>query len=155
MEEQATNNKIHIIWIIVTTILIVISLCLFASVTIYIDPLFHYHKPLQNYEYPLNNERYQNDGITRNFEYDSIITGTSMTENFKTSEANEIFDADFIKVPFAGGHYKEINDNLQRAYDAGKEIRYIIRCLDYNTLIRDKDSIFLGGGGRLSNLSIQ
>lgn len=140
MKEQPRDNKIHIIWIIITTILTVISLCLFASITIYIDPLFHYHKPLQNYEYPLNNERYQNDGITRNFEYDSIITGTSMVENFKTSEANEIFDADFIKVPFSGGHYKEINDSLQRAYDTGRSITYVIRCLDYSLLIKDKNS---------------
>lgn len=142
MEEQLKNDKNYIIWIIITTTLTVISFCLFASITIYIDPFFHYHKPLQDYEYPLkrDNERYQNDGITRNFEYDSIITGTSMTENFKTSEANEIFDADFIKVPFAGGSYKEMNDNLQRAYDAGKSITNVIRCLDYSHLIEDKNA---------------
>lgn len=138
--QNTTNNKIHIIWIIITTMLIMISFCLFASVTIYIDPLFHYHKPLREYEYPLNNERYQNDGITRNFEYDSIITGTSMTENFKTSEANELFEADFIKVPFSGGFYKEINDNLKRAYDAGKDIAYVLRCLDYSYLIQEKNA---------------
>ena len=140
MEEHTTSSKIHTIWIIITTILTIVSFGLFASVTVYIDPLFHYHKPLQAYEYPLNNERYQNDGITRNFEYDSIITGTSMTENFKTSEANEIFDANFIKVPFSGGRYKEINDNLKRAYDAGKDIKYVIRCLDYSLLIQDKNA---------------
>ena len=114
MEEQSRYSKIHIIWIVVTIMLTIISFCLFALITVYIDPLFHYHKPLQGYEYPLDNERYQNDGITRNFEYDSIITGTSMVENFKTSEANQIFGADFIKVPFWGSRYKETNDNLDR-----------------------------------------
>ena len=93
--------------------------------------------PLKKYEYPINNERYQNDGITRNFEYDGIITGTSMTENFKTTEADSIFHASFIKVPFSGGWYKEINDNLKRAYDSGKSVKYIIRCLDYSLLIVD------------------
>lgn len=84
MEEPSKNNKIHIIWIITTIMLTIISFCVFTLITVYIDPLFHYHKPLQGYGYPLDNERYQNDGITRNFEYDSITTGTSMVENFKT-----------------------------------------------------------------------
>lgn len=137
---EKENNRIYIIWIIGTIIFTIAVFCLFAAPTIYIDPLFHYHGPLANYEYPINNERYQNDGIIRNFDYDSIITGTSMTENFKTSEANELFNANFIKVPFSGGRYKEISDNIQRAYREGKEIKYIVRGLDYTMLIMDKDA---------------
>lgn len=132
-------DKAYKTWIISTLMIIIVSFVLFASITIYIDPLFHYHAPLENYEYPLNNERYQNDGITRNFEYDSIITGSSMTQNFMTSEADEIFDAEFIKVPFSGGYFKEVNDNLKKAYDSGKDIKYVIRCIDYSRLVQDKD----------------
>lgn len=139
MEEHSTSNKTYAIWIITTIMLTIVAFCLFASATVYIDPLFHYHKPLQDYEYPLNDERYQNDGITRNFEYDGIITGSSMSENFKTSEADDIFNAKFIKVAFSGGRYKEVNDNLKRAYDAGKNIRYVIRNLDYSYLVLDKN----------------
>ena len=94
-------------------------ICFFSAITIYIDPLFHYHKPLEKFNYPIVDERYQNDGIVRNFEYNSIITGTSMVENFMTSEADEIFGSRFIKIPFSGGRYKEINDCLKRGYAAG------------------------------------
>ncbi len=139
-KEKGAEELRYKIWFIVTLIFVVIAFIIFALITIYIDPLFHYHKPLNKYKYPINNERYQNDGITRNFEYESIITGTSMTENFKKSEADKIFGSDFIKVPFSGGHYKEINDNLKRAYDSGKDIKYIIRCLDYSHLVEDKDA---------------
>lgn len=59
--------------------------------------MFHYHAPLKFLSYPLVNERYQNNGIVRHFDYDSVITGTSMTENFKTSEAQKLFGSDFIK----------------------------------------------------------
>ena len=108
MKKTKNIQKIkYKIWIITTLFFSIIAFIIFASVTIYIDPLFHYHKPLNKYKYPINNERYQNDGITRNFEYESIITGTSMTENFKKSEADKIFESDFIKVPFSGGYYKE------------------------------------------------
>ena len=54
--------------------------------TVIVDPFFHYHKPLASIQYQITNERYQNDGIIKHFDYDAIITGTSMTENFKTSE---------------------------------------------------------------------
>ena len=139
MKKKAEKLK-YKLWIIVTLVLIIITFIMFASIIIYVDPLFHYHKPLRKYKYPINNERYQNDGIIRNFEYEGIITGTSMTENFKKSEADKIFESDFIKVPFSGGTYKEINDNLKKAYDSGKEIKYIIRCLDYSHLTEDKDA---------------
>lgn len=142
---QKSGNITYKRWVFSTILLTVFVLLLTASVTIYKDPFFHYHAPLSGYtypqeEYPTNNERYLNDGITRHFSYDSIITGTSMTENFKTSEADSLFDADFIKVPFAGAKYKEISDNLKRAYNAGKEIRYIIWGLDYGNLFEDKDA---------------
>lgn len=139
-EKKMDENRAYRVWVISTLALTIVLLGLFAAVTVYIDPLFHYHPPLRNYEYPLNKERYQNDGITRNFEYDSIITGSSMTRNFMTSEAEKIFGGSFIKVCYSDGYYKEVNANLKRAYDAGKDIKYVIRCLDYSKLIQDKDA---------------
>lgn len=133
----------HKAWIICTGLMFLISCTAAAAVTIYIDPFFHYHKPLDKYEYPLNvdNERYQNNGITKHFEYDGVITGTSMTENFMTTEADQLFEADFIKVPFRGGSYKEINENLKAAFDTGKKIKYVIRCLDGKYLALNKDNM--------------
>ena len=84
----------------------VILLCCIGGLTAFVDPYFHYHAPLSFLEYPLNNQRYQNDGIVRNFDYDAIITGTSMTENFKTTEFDNLFNVNSIKVPFSGATYK-------------------------------------------------
>lgn len=138
-ESLSSQQHVYRRWIVGTILLGAIAFILFASITIYIDPLFHFHAPLDKYQYLINLQRYQNDGILRNFEYDSIITGTSMTENFMTSEADKLFQAKFIKVPFSGAPYKEIDQNLRRAYEAGKNIRYVIRCLDYSLLVCDKD----------------
>lgn len=135
-----STEKRNTYWVISTITIVIAILVLCAFVMIYIDPAFHYHAPLEKIKYPLEQERYLNDGIVRNFEYDSIITGTSMTENFKTSEADKIFDADFVKVPFAGSYYKEVADNLRRAYGSGKNIRYVIQSLDYSAPIWDKDT---------------
>lgn len=110
-----------------------------ASINIIVDPFFHYRKPLPQLFYKLDNERYQNDGILKHFDYDAIITGTSMTENFKTSEFNAIFNANAIKVPFSGGSFKEINDNIETGFKAGHNIKYVVRSLDTYKILQDKD----------------
>ena len=65
-----------------------VLICLVAAgaLMIVIDPYFHYHGPLPQLSYRLYEERYVNDGISRHFSYDAIITGTSMAQNFKTTQ---------------------------------------------------------------------
>lgn len=117
---------------------ITILLCT-GGMTALIDPYFHYHKPLKGLQYRIHNERYQNNGIVKNFDYDAIITGTSMTENFKASQFNELFDVKSVKVPFSGASYKEINENLDVAFRYNDNIKVVLRCLDYNAILLDKD----------------
>lgn len=128
-------------WSITCIIVVLVSIICAAPVTAIIDPYFHYRKPLEMLEYPIDNQRYQNNGIVRHFDYDAIITGTSMTENFKTSEFDELFNVCSVKVPFSGGSYKEINDNLERAVAANPEMKMILRCLDYYRLLDEKDTM--------------
>lgn len=126
-------------WTLCCLLTFIVAGILLGSFTIIVDPFFHYHKPLERLEYPLYLERYQNDGIINHFQYDAILTGTSMTQNFKASELNEIFGVNSIKVCFSGGSYKEINENLERALNSNKDVKMIIRGLDYSFLLEDKD----------------
>lgn len=123
------------------SLLVLVGICLIGvgAVVAGIDPFFHYHKPLSFLSYPLNNERYQNDGIVKHFDYDAVITGTSMTMNFKASELDELFGVHSVKVPFPGAMYKEINDNLEKAVEANPDIRLIVRGLDKNWLLEDPE----------------
>ena len=114
---------------------------LFGGITWYVDPLFHYHAPNSRFQYPLYDERYMNDGIVRHFSYDAIITGTSMTQNFKTSQMDSLFGTHSIKVPFAGSSVRETADLLDRAYATGRPIRYVLRSMDTSMLPIDKDSM--------------
>lgn len=111
---------------------------LMAVMVAVIDPFFHYHKPIGGFYYNLDNERYQNDGITRNFEYNALITGTSMTQNFKASQAEELWGKDFIKICYSGGMYKEINDNIELALST-HDVDIVVRSLDGSYLLTDKD----------------
>jgi len=128
-------------WLISTISVIVILILAVAGVTIYIDPFFHYHKPLDEFSYPMKSERYINDGITRNFNYDALITGSSLVENFKTSEMDSLFGVNSIKIPYPGATYKEIGDAVARSCEYNKDIKYGVRGLDYMKLVADKDSM--------------
>ena len=115
--------------------LIVVSFCICcmiitASLTVYVDPYFHYHKPNDKLNYVICNERYQNDGIMRHFDYTAMITGTSMTENFKTSEFDNLFQVSSIKVPFFGASYREVNDNVERAIKYNPQLKIVLRGID-------------------------
>lgn len=126
--------------VLISTIAILAGL---SGLTVAVEPFFHYHKPLRILQYPLlwDNERYMNDGILKNFDYEAIITGTSMAENFKVSDFEALWKVKTVKTPFSGASYKEIADNLDRAFMSGKRIKYVLRSLDYFYLFGDKDAM--------------
>lgn len=124
-------------WGILTLALTAAFVVLLGSCVAVIDPFFHYHKPLACLQYPLNNEWYQNDGIVRNFSYDTLITGTSMTENFKTSECDALFDVNSVKAPYAGASFLQIDTLVRQAIRSQPELKLVIRGLDFNRLLAD------------------
>lgn len=132
------NNKK---WTIGCLLLTVFLLMVGALPTVIIDPFFHYHAPLEALEYELDDQRHQNDGILKNFPYDAVITGTSMTDNFLTSEFDALFGVSSVKVAFPGGSYKEIADRLNSAFRANPDIRLVIRGIDCNRIPEHKDAM--------------
>ena len=113
-----------------------------AVLVITIDPYLHYRIPDNglNYNLKITNQRYHNDGIVRYFEYDAVITGTSMTENFKTSEFDEIYGTNSIKIPFSGGSYNDVNDACIRVLEARPDTKIILRSLDLSRLLDEKNA---------------
>lgn len=128
-------------WCIGFLAIVLVLLVGIGGLTAFVDPFFHYHAPLDMLRYQIYDQRHQNDGIVKHFDYDAIITGTSVTENFKTSELDTLFGTHAIKVCYAGGSFKEINDNLVRALKANEGIRCIVRSLDAYKIVADKDEM--------------
>lgn len=104
-----------------------------------VDPYFHFHKPFSFLSYRLYEERYVNDGISRHFDYDAIITGTSMAQNFRTSEMDALLGTRAVKEPFSGAGYQELSQNLERALSRNEELKTVLWALDYNGLLQDYD----------------
>lgn len=126
------------IWSICLLVLALVTLGLLGGITAFIDPYFHYHAPLEYLQYPLNNQRYQNDGIAANFDYDTIITGSSITTNFLASECDELFDANSVKVSFDNASFTETSRVIRRGFEAGKPIKLVISSMDDTWLFDER-----------------
>lgn len=125
------------------TYLIVQFVLLFAIATLVVvlDPFLHYHEPLEMFYYTLDNQRSQNDGILKRFDYNAVVAGSSMIENFKTSEVDELFQVESIKLPYSGGSYKEVDDGIKAALEQSPDLKLVIRCLDMSRFYDDKDAM--------------
>lgn len=126
-------------WVILALAATVLCFVLFALPTVIIDPLFHYHGPLDSMQYALDNERYQNDGIMRHFDYNALITGSSMTQNYKSSDFDRLWGTKSIKVSYSGGGLKEIGSAVKRAGERNGGLEYVLWGLDLWQLKEDKD----------------
>lgn len=127
------------LWNVIVLSSVCLILALIAISTTIIDPFLHYHKPLDGLEYPMKDERYQNDGIARWYEYDAIITGSSMVQNFKTSELNDLLDVNSIKIAFSGATYYELHNNIERALNYNSDVKLILCSIDPNRLLSEAD----------------
>ena len=116
-----------------------VLLALAAAPIINIDPFMHYHMPKEEYLYSMYKPWYLNYGIIKNFDYNALITGTSMTDNFKTSEADAIFGTNTIKVPFDGASFKEIDMAVREACEENDNLKLVIRGLDPVNVFKPAD----------------
>lgn len=136
------NSKL---WSICCLALALLLLLTVGGATAVIDPYFHYHAPLEQLEYPLDNQRYQNDGIVKHFSYDAMITGTSMTENFKTSEFDQLFGVNSVKISYSGGTFQELTATMEAAIEANPELKLVLLCIDEWFLFSGRDMILADG----------
>ncbi|MEG0960204.1 MAG: hypothetical protein RSC93_07330 [Erysipelotrichaceae bacterium] len=114
--------------------LIVILLILISGSIIILDPFYQYHKPLFGLKPIFNNERYQNPGIAKNFDYDAMLLGSSMTENFRVSQINDTFDCNAVKLSFEASRTGNMNHMLSLGYK-NHEIKKVFIGLDIDALI--------------------
>lgn len=126
-----------------SVIFLACSLCVFI-----LDPFLHYRQANHGMIYYTTSEpdleRYLDSGIIKNFEFDAVIAGSSMTENFKTSEFDSLFGVESVKLPLSGGSYKEVNDICQKALIEHPDMKIVLRGLDLSGMNRDKDVIEYG-----------
>lgn len=95
-----------------------------------VDPFFLYHAPLKCFTYRIDNESYQNPGIVRHFDYECMIVGSSMTENFKPSQFQEIMGLKTVKTSYSGARSKNLNIIVELALKHNPKLKKVIWGLD-------------------------
>lgn len=112
--------KKALITLITTTL---IGMLLLVALVATIDPFFHYHKPINN-KSRFYNEIYQDPGIALNYTYDTVILGSSMTENFHIKDL-AVYGEDAVKISYSGATTKDISNILGLIFSSNHNIKRI------------------------------
>ncbi|GAE05803.1 hypothetical protein JCM10914_1927 [Paenibacillus sp. JCM 10914] len=118
-------------------ILSVVFAVLVGGLTYVLDPLQYYRKSTWYSPVFTSEQRYQNPGLVRNYSYDTIILGTSMTENFLPSVVGEALGGQAIKLSMRGSTADEQYKIASLALETGK-VKKVLWGLDYFAL-KDPD----------------
>lgn len=110
---------------------------IYTSILVFLISIFNYvMDPFQHYRraslYPVvfAKERFLNPGLAKNYEYDSVISGSSLTENFILSNVSDILKfQNPIKLTVYGGLGYEYFMTLNTAFKH-KKIKNILFGLD-------------------------
>lgn len=118
--------------IIVTVTVLLICMV----VVIIIDPFFHYHKPVLGLKAVLNEKEYQCIGTLRTFDYDSVIVGSSVCENYNNRWFNDEFGVNSIKAVRSYGGTADLIYYLNTAFD-NNDIKKVFYNIDPPNLSYD------------------
>ena len=127
--------------LIVFLTFLITAVILTGAVTAYLDPFMVYHAPRKAFFYTLDNQRYQNRGILKFYDYDAVIAGTSITQNFSTDQLDDLFGVTSVRVSLSGSTYYEAAEEIDIAVNSGHELKLALISLDLNHLIEDKDTL--------------
>lgn len=110
-------------------------------VVVIIDPLFQYHKPLPGLKEVLTDKEYQCVGSLKNFDYDSVIAGSSVAENYDNDWFNEGFDCHVIKAIRSYGATADLCYLLDEAFEH-QQLKYVFYNLDPSALVSAPEPTF-------------
>lgn len=90
------------------------------------DPFYQYHCPWFGMPVILDNAVYQTAGAARTLNYEDVIVGTSMTENFHTSWFDEEMGWHTIKLSYSGSRSDDLKMILSQIFTRKTPVNHII-----------------------------
>ncbi|MFZ9659134.1 MAG: hypothetical protein ACO29X_01110 [Arcobacteraceae bacterium] len=134
------SSKKFIYSIYILTFIFIACVAVFNFI---IDPFQQYRQPTLYKTFYGGNQRALNTGLSKHHDYQSIIIGSSMTENFLISKSNEIIPKP-IKLSISGATSHEIFLMLNTAFGTGKKIDTILIGFDMYSLSGKVDRLSYG-----------
>ena len=108
-------------------------LVLVIALVVLFDPFYQYHKPLPGLKSVLTDKEYQCVGTLRNFDYDSLIVGSSVCENYNNHWFDEAFDCKTIKAIRSYGATADLCYLLDIAFE-NRDLKYVFYNIDPSSL---------------------
>lgn len=105
------------------------------------DPFFHYHGPFFGEEAYMDNALYQTPGAAKNFEYDSVIIGSSMTENFRESWFEEM-GMKLQKLSYSGAEFKDYERIFEEVQKSGNKVDFVLTDINEFQLLSEVDAVY-------------
>jgi len=122
---------------------IALLLAIWAGAVYVIDPYLHYHEPWLGLQAQRTDDsRYENYGLAKYLDYDSVMLGTSVTQDAKASEFNALFGTNALRVKFSGSYFKELGDFLKYTYaHHDGDIEKVFWVLDITHVLTSVDTV--------------
>lgn len=120
-------------WFIIGSVSLLL-LCM--GLVVLFDPFYQYHKPLPGLKAVLTDKEYQCIGTLKTFDYDSLIVGSSVSENYNNHWFDEGFNCTSIKAIRSYGATADLCYLLDVAF-AHQDIKYVFYNLDPSALSAD------------------
>ncbi len=108
---------------------VVATMLLPALVTYLFDPFYQYHKPFFNLEASLHDRDNQVVGTIRTFDYDSVLLGSSVAENFDSTFLDNQYNCKTLKVIRASGSVADLLYYMDMAHEK-QDIKNVFWCMD-------------------------
>ena len=99
-----------------------------------VDPFEIYHRA-ETFIPPCENgiQNYANAGVARTWDYDSVVIGSSMTENFVPSQLDALFGGRFVKLPINAGSPYNHRQMMELAFRTHR-VKTVLYCVDADAL---------------------
>ncbi|WP_026489240.1 hypothetical protein [Butyrivibrio sp. XBB1001] len=140
--DQNSNSKKFIKRLL--TIILVVAVLVGGIVYVF-DPFYHYHKPWLGLKAVLNDKEYQCIGTLRNFDYDTLIVGSSVVENNDNDWYDEAYGGKSIKAVRSYGATADLCYMLDVAYE-GHDIKRVFYNIDPSSLAMTAETTYESTG---------
>jgi len=115
------------------------------AMVILFDPFYQYHKPLPGLKAVLSDKEYQCVGTLKTFEYDSVIAGSSVAENYNNRWFDEGFGCTSIKAIRSYGATADLCYLLDKAFEK-QDLKYVFYSMDPTALAANPQVTFESSG---------
>lgn len=103
-----------------------------------IDPFFHYHEPWFGLKAVESEKEYQVPGMLENFEYDSVLAGSSVVMSINTDTLDERFSCETVKAVGGSASTPLLCYYLNLAFES-REIKNVFYGLDVFAFYNNPD----------------